>query len=182
MFEHVRGSNLRIQSEGGIGMPYLIAVSFLISNISSASKFPRQRVTDTMTDRTAGYARIATLRTTPSSSDRDAPPPSRPEIPAAEMSNDKATPQPAPFKLRFNLNIAEQLGNFNVGSYQRNTGGVYKISGEKEGSEKNESGERHERQEFIADSENQPTVNLGKLHGDFNFGDDQLNEGGKYEL
>ncbi|KAM6496681.1 hypothetical protein JOM56_007154 [Amanita muscaria] len=123
-------------------MPYLIAVSFLIYNIS-ASKFSRQRVTDTMTEqapstssternRTAGYARIATLRTNPSSSDRDAPPPSRPEIPAAEMSNgsaDKATPQPAPFKLRFNLNIAEQLGNFNVGSYQRNTGGVYKISG-----------------------------------------------------
>ncbi|KAM6496680.1 hypothetical protein JOM56_007153 [Amanita muscaria] len=161
----------------------------------------------------AGHGKIKTLndyRTTSnlSTSDRDAPLPKSPGQGAAEMSNgsdDKAarksltsyilfwanTRRRLAFEMRFNLNIGEQFGNFNLGNRQRNGGGVYKIV-EKESSGKNETStqkgaraadtpDKTERQE-PASGEGQPTIKLGKLQGNFNYGDDQVNEGGKYEL
>ncbi|KIL62349.1 hypothetical protein M378DRAFT_25657 [Amanita muscaria Koide BX008] len=143
----------------------------------------------------AGHGKIKTLndyRTTSnlSASDRDAPLPQSPGQGAAEMSNGSAD-KAAPFEMRFNLNIGEQLGNFNLGNRQRNGGGVYKIV-EKESSGKNETStqkgaraadtpDKTERQE-PASGEGQPTIKLGKLQGNFNYGDDQVNEGSKYEL
>ncbi|KIL62353.1 hypothetical protein M378DRAFT_165903 [Amanita muscaria Koide BX008] len=151
--------------------------------MSSASEFPG-------TGRTIGGTLSSTTTMT-----KPAPSISSASVPgqgAAEMSNGSANKAPAVPKMIFSLSISEQSGNVNVGNGQKNGGGVYRIV-RKESPEKNESRtqkgareadtpDKTEKQERKTASEDQPTIKLGKLQGNFNYGDDQVNEGGKYEL